>query len=98
VPLFHAWGPAADEGAFILAIIIASGAAIGTQVSATIAFVVGTLSVVEIILVSYLATPAKTQAVLRLLHDWVRTHRRQVVVAMFAVDGVLAVANGIGST
>jgi phosphotransferase system glucose/maltose/N-acetylglucosamine-specific IIC component len=90
-------GATADEVVFILAIIIASGAAIGTQVTAAIAFVVGMLAVVEIILVSYLATPAKTQAVLRLLHDWVRTHRRQVLVAMFALGGVLAVANGTGS-
>ena len=75
---------------------MASGAAIGTQVSAAIAFVVGMLAVVEITLVSDLATPAKTQAVPRLLHDWARAHRRQVLVAIFAVVGVTLVANGMG--
>jgi hypothetical protein len=76
---------------------MASGAAIGTQVSAAIAFVVGMLAVVEIILGSYLATPAKTQALLRLLHDWVLAHRRQILVATFAVGGVALVAQGMGS-
>jgi len=86
-----------DAGLFLLAIIVASGAAIGTQVSAAIAFVVGVLAVVEITLVSYLAAPAKTQAVLRLLHDWALAHRRQVLVAMFAAAGVALVAQGMGN-
>jgi hypothetical protein len=90
-------GPVAEEILLVLAIIVASGAAIGTQVSAAIAFVVGLLAIVEIILVSYLATPAKTQALVQLVHDWVRAHHRQVLVAMFAVIGVAMVANGMGS-
>jgi hypothetical protein len=89
--------PPIDGALFVLAITAASGAAIGTQVTAGIVFVVGTLAVVEIMLVSYLAMPTKTQAVLRLLHDWALAHRRQVLVAMFAVGGVSLVANGIGS-
>jgi hypothetical protein len=80
----------------VLTIIVASGAAIGTQVSAAIAWVIGMLAVVEIVLVSYLAMPAKTHAVLRLLHDWVLAHRRQVLVAMFTVGGVALVAQGMG--
>jgi hypothetical protein len=90
-------GPAGEEILVLLAIVVASGATIGTQVSAAIAFVVGMLAIVEIMLVSYLATPAKTQAGLQLLHDWARTHRRKVLVAMFAVLGVSLVANGMGS-
>ena len=82
---------------FIDTTIVASGAAIGTQVSAAIAFVVGAFAVVEITLVSYLAAPAKTQPMLRLLHDWASAHRRQVLVAMFAVAGVSLVARGMGS-
>jgi ABC-type nickel/cobalt efflux system permease component RcnA len=88
--------PPADAALFILAITVTSGAAIGTQLSAAIVFVVGTLAVVEIMLVSYLAAPVKTQAALRLLHDWALAHRRQVLVAMFAVAGVSAVAHGMG--
>jgi Sap, sulfolipid-1-addressing protein len=89
--------PAAEEILIVLVIIVASGAAIGTQVSAVIAVVLGTLAVVEIMLASYLATPAKTQAIVQLLHDWARAHRRQLLVAMFAVAGVALVANGMGS-
>jgi len=75
-------------------IIVASGA-IGTQVGAVITLIVGMLAVVEIVLVSYLATPAKTQAVLRLLHNWVSAHRPQVLIAISAVVGFSLVANGM---
>jgi hypothetical protein len=85
-----------DGVLFVAAIIVASGAAIGTQVSAAIAYLVGMSAVVEVILVTYLATPAKTQAVLRLLHDWARAHRQQVVIAIFTVVGVSQVAQGAG--
>ncbi len=88
--------PPIDGVLFILAIAVTSGAAIGTQVSAAIVFVVGTLAVVEVMLVTYLAMPAKTLAVVRLLHDWALAHRRQVLVAMFAVSGVSLVAHGMG--
>lgn len=89
-------GPGADQMLYVLAIIVASGAAIGTQVSAAIAFIAGVLAVVEITLVGYLVTPAKTQAVLRLLHGWARAHRRKIMIAMCTVGGVSLVANGIG--
>jgi hypothetical protein len=80
-----------------LAIIVASGAALCTQISAAIAFVVMRSAVEEIALVSYLAMPAKTQALVRLLHDWARVHRRKVLVAILAVVGVSLVAQGVGS-
>jgi hypothetical protein len=89
--------PTPDVLLLVLAIIVTSGASIATQVSAAIAFVVGILAVVEITLLSYLAMPAKTQAVLRLLHDWVLAHRRKILVAIFAVGGVSLVAHGMGS-
>ncbi|MGA9358652.1 MAG: GAP family protein [Mycobacterium sp.] len=92
---FGGVGP--DAILFVLAIIMASGAAIGTQVIAAIVFVVGVLVVVEITLVSYLAAPAKTQAVLRPLHEWALTHRPQVLVAMCTVVGLSLVAKGISS-
>jgi Sap, sulfolipid-1-addressing protein len=81
---------------FVDTTIVASGAAIGTQVIAAIAFVVGMLAVFEIVLVGYLAAPAKTQAVLRPLHDWALAHRRQVLVAIFAVVGFFQLAKGMG--
>ncbi|MCV7398946.1 GAP family protein [Mycobacterium fragae] len=89
-------GPPLEGVLLLLAIVAASGAAIGAQVSATIAFVVGMLAVIEIVLVGYLTTPAKTLAAVRLVHDWARAHRRQILVAIFAVVGVSMLANGIG--
>ena len=70
---------------------------IGTQVSAVIAFVIGMLAVVEIVLISHLAAPTKTQPLLQLLHNWTLAHRRKIVVAMCAVGGVWLLTGGIGS-
>lgn len=89
-------GPAPDVVLFALAIIVASGAVIGTQVIGAVAYVVGVLAVVEIILLSYLITPAKTQAALRALHNWTSAHRRKLLVAILAVVGFSLLAHGIG--
>lgn len=86
-----------DGVLFIVAIIAASGASVTAQVSASMVFVVMMYAVVEIILVGYLAAPARTQALLRVLHDWVRTYHRQILVAVFTVVGISQLAQGIGS-
>ncbi|WP_203802467.1 GAP family protein [Mycobacterium heckeshornense] len=90
-------GTEPDAGLFLLATIAASGAAIGTQVSAAIVFVVVVLAVVEIALISYLVAPAKTQAMVQILHEWAWIHRGKILVAICTVGGVALVANGIGS-
>jgi hypothetical protein len=90
-------GPTPDGVLYVLAIIVPSGAAIGTQISAAIAFVVGMLAIVEIMLVCYLATPAKTHAAVQRLHDWVLAHRQQVLVAVCTVAGISLVAQGMRS-
>ncbi|BBY00726.1 GAP family protein [Mycobacterium seoulense] len=84
-----------DGVLFILAIIVASRAAVATQVSASIAFVLLMYSVVEMILVGYVAAPARTHAVLRQLHDWVRAYHRQILVTVFTVVGVTQLAQGM---
>lgn len=84
-----------DGVLFILAIIVASRAAVATQVSASIAFVLLMYSVVEMILVGYVAAPARTQAVLQQLHDWVRAYHRQILVTVFTVVGVSQLAQGL---
>jgi Sap, sulfolipid-1-addressing protein len=81
---------------FVDTTIVASGAAIGTQVSAVIVFVVGMFVFVEITFVSHLVAPAKTQAVLRPLHGWAQAHRRKILIAIFTVVGVLQLADGMG--
>jgi hypothetical protein len=57
---------------FGLATILPSGVAVSTQIGATIVFVVETLTVVEVVLLSNLVAPTKTEALLRRLHDWAR--------------------------
>lgn len=91
-----AMGPSLDGVDFVLAIIVASGVSFGVQITAAITFVIAMLTVEEIILVSHLARPAKTQAFLRRLNDWALAHRRKLVVAIFAVVGVSLMAQGMG--
>jgi hypothetical protein len=89
--------PAPDVVLMLLAIIVASGAAVATQVSAAVVFIIGILAVAEITLVSYLVTPAKTQAGLRLLHDWAWAHRRKILIAVAVTGGISLLANGMGA-
>jgi hypothetical protein len=89
-------GPAPDVVLFALAIIVASGAVIGMQVIGAVAYVLGVLAVVEIILLSFLVTPAKTQAALRVLHDWASAHRQKLLIALLAVVGLSMLAHGLG--
>jgi hypothetical protein len=88
--------PPIDGAVFVAAIAVTSGAAIGAQVIAAIVFVLVTLVVVEIVLVSYLFVPAKTEAALRQLHNFALAHRRQLLIAIFAVAGVSMLAHGMG--
>ncbi len=90
-------GPNPSLVIFALTTILASGAAIGTQVLAAIAFIVETLAVVEIVLLSNLVTPTKTEVLLRRLHDWARTYRQRILVAMCTLIGLALVAQGVGS-
>ncbi len=87
-------GPPLDGLPFVLAVIAASGAAVGTQVIAVVVFVVAMLAVVEVTLVGHLIAPAKTQAVLRHLHDWALAHRRHVLVAIFTLIGISLLVRG----
>lgn len=81
----------------IVAIIVASRAALGTQVSASIAFILLMYVIVESILIALVATPARAQAALRILHDWVRAHSRQIMVTLLGVVGVSQLAAGIAT-
>jgi hypothetical protein len=89
-------GPNPSLVMFSLATILASGAAIGTQIGAAVVFIVVSLAVVEIVLISNLAAPAKTHAVLRRVHVWVRGYRRQILVAILTLVGIAFVSQGAG--
>jgi hypothetical protein len=80
---------------FVVTTIAASGAGITTQVIATAVFILTMLAVIEFILVGCLVAPAKTQAMLRPLHTWAAAHRPQLLVAIFAVVGVMQLAAGL---
>jgi hypothetical protein len=76
--------------------ILASRAGAGAQVGAALMFTLVAFAVAEVPLVSYLATPAKTQAVLLRLHDWIRARRQLILAVMVGVCGVLILAAGMG--
>lgn len=82
----------------VVALIVSSGAAIGVQITAAIAFVLVLLASVEIILICYLAMPAKTFAALRRLHDWALAHRQHLLVTFVAVVGISLLVNGAGAS
>ena len=77
-------------------VIVASRAGAGAQVIAALMWILVAYAIAEIPLVSYLASPAKTQAVVMRLHDWLRAHGRPIFVLVLGVVGVLMVANGVG--
>jgi Sap, sulfolipid-1-addressing protein len=89
-------GPNPAMVVFGLTTILTSGAALGVQTWAAIVFIVETLAVVEIVLLSNLVAPTKTEAILRRLHDWARSYRRQILVVMLALVGLVLVAQGTG--
>jgi Sap-like sulfolipid-1-addressing protein len=92
-------GQATNPVEYLLALtaIVASGAALGTQITAAVMFTVVVLAVVEIPLVSFLATPAKTQAFILYLQDWLQARRRLIFAVILAASGVMLLARGFGS-
>ncbi len=78
--------------------IVASGAGIGEQIIAATAFVVGLLAALEIVLISCLIAPSKTEVVLRPVHEWARAHSRHIFVVFFALLGIWQLTMGLGLT
>jgi hypothetical protein len=81
----------------VIVAILGSGAALGIQFGAALIFIVVALAAIEIPLFSCLATPARSQALMLRLHDWVRARTRPIFAVLFAVGGLLLVAAGIGT-
>jgi Sap, sulfolipid-1-addressing protein len=77
--------------------ILASGAAATAQVSAALMFTVVAFTVAEIPLVSYLAMPEKTVAVVLRLHHWIRARRQAILTVFVCTFGVLLVVSGAGN-
>jgi hypothetical protein len=89
-------GPNPSLVVFSLATILASGAALGTQLAAAVLFVVVSLAVVEVVLVCNLLAPSTTHVALRRVHDWVGGYRQPILVAILALVGLAFVAQGAG--
>jgi hypothetical protein len=77
--------------------ILASRTAVTAQVSAALVFTVVAFTVAEIPLISYLAMPAKTLAVVLRLHDWMSARRRTILAVVVGAFGVLLVVTGTGN-
>ena len=69
---------------------------LGEQIVAAVAYVVGMLAVLEIVLVSCVVAPRKTEAVLRPVHEWARTNSRQIFIVFFVLIGVWQLLRGFG--
>jgi hypothetical protein len=87
-------GPAPLEYLVALVAILASGGEIGRQISAAVVFNVIMLAICETTLVSYLAMPTKTQAIIGLLNGWVGTHRRRILSLIVGVAGLCLLVAG----
>jgi Sap, sulfolipid-1-addressing protein len=81
----------------LLSFSAASGAAIGTQFCAAIAYTVGMFAIIEIPLVAYLVKPEQTQAIMLSVSNWLRAHRRRVLVVIGGTAGIVLVASGMSS-
>jgi Sap, sulfolipid-1-addressing protein len=79
-----------------LTVILASGAALGTQIGAAAAYTLVGLAFAEIPLICHLAAPARTGAAMSRVHDWVQARRRAVLGIVVAALGVFLMTTGMG--
>ncbi len=89
-------GPNPSLVLFSLTAILASGAVLTMQIGAAVVFIVVSLAVVEIVLISNLVAPAATAVALRRVHDWVARRRSHILVAILTLVGMAFVAQGTG--
>lgn len=78
-----------------LALILASGAPVVTQLGALLMFNVIAFSLVEIPLVAYLLAPTATRAAMTALQDWIRSRRRIEVAGLLVAVGLVLLAVGL---
>lgn len=76
--------------------ILASGAAAAEQLGAAVMFTVVAFTVVEVPLITYLATPAKTLAVVQRLNLWISERRQAIPALVVGAIGVLFMVSGMG--
>jgi hypothetical protein len=87
-------GPAPPEYLVALVAIFASRGNIGTQIGLAVMFNLIMLGVCELTLISYLAMPTKTEAIVGRLHGWVGAHRRRIISLIVGVVAVCLIVTG----
>ena len=78
-----------------LVAILASGAALSTQIGAATVYTAVTLAFVEIPLISLLAAPTKTHAATQQLHQWIYRRGRTLIATALTAVGIALMATGI---
>ena len=73
-----------------------SGASVAEQLGAAQFFTVVAFTAVEVPLITYLAMPAKTLAVVQRLNEWISDRRHAIPALVVGAIGVLLLATGIG--
>ncbi|WKG06372.1 GAP family protein [Mycolicibacterium sp. HK-90] len=81
---------------FVATTVVSSGAGTGTQIIAVILFVVAMFTIFEVAVVSHLIAPVRTHTVLQPVHDWALANRRQVMIGIFVMIGLLQIVRGLG--
>jgi hypothetical protein len=76
--------------------ILASGAPATEQFAAALMFTLIAFTVVELPLVTYLASPDKTLAVVQRLNDWISARRHAMPAVILGAVGLLLVVTGMG--
>jgi hypothetical protein len=79
-----------------LTVILASGAALGTQLGAAAAYTLVGLAFAEVPLVCHFAAPGRTRAAMSRVHDWVQARRRALLGVIVAALGVFLMTTGMG--
>jgi hypothetical protein len=80
----------------VLITLLASTATPTAQVGAALMFTVVAFTVVEVPLIGYLTTPAKTLAIMQRLNEWVSARRQVIPVLVLGAVGVLLTVTGLG--
>jgi len=76
--------------------ILASGAPATEQFAAALMFTLIAFTVVALPLVTYLASPDKTLAVVQRLNDWISARRHAMPAVILGAVGLLLVVTGMG--
>ncbi|MBI3689750.1 MAG: GAP family protein [Mycolicibacterium aromaticivorans] len=87
-------GPAPVEYLAAISVIHASGAAIGTQVAASVTFTVAMLAAVEVLLVSFVLKPAQTRSILANARDCSQRYRQHITTVAAGVLGIAMMVGG----